>query len=155
LAIESLRKTYRGLKLEALVQLGRLALAAPVVSESRALLANENMLLAENTVPVLGALVHWGAVAVLTEPRPARRKDLIRRTRPALLRLLRMAPGFAYRQPWALRIAGLWFWAAGRRRRAVALWTQGLAVGRKLALEPEVGRLCREAAGHGCSLGGK
>jgi class 3 adenylate cyclase len=155
LAIESLRKTYRGLKLEALVQLGRLALAAPVVSEIRALLANEKMLLAENTVPVLGALVHWGAVAVLTEPRPARRKDLIRRTRPALLRLLRMAPGFAYRQPWALRIAGLWFWAAGRRRRAVALWTQGLAVGRKLALEPEVGRLCREAAGHGCSLGGK
>jgi len=108
--------------------LGRVGATAPPFHRSRFLLAELAVRLAEDETP--------GRRPV----GPGRRwRGLERAATSAASRV-------ALRKPMALRLAGRAAWLAGRRRRALRSWAEGLAVCEQLEARPERARIRAEMA---------
>ena len=55
-------------------------------------------------------------------------------------------PKYMFRYPEALRLAGAFCWLTGKQRTALKYWKEGLAIGKKLGLKPDLGRISFEVA---------
>ena len=75
---------------------------------------------------------------------PAR--AVVKRARKSADFLLKTASVLPSYRVEAYSLAGRLFWQLGRRRRALALWSRGLAEGERLGAWPEVGRAHLEIA---------
>lgn len=133
-------------KLMALVQADRLDESDLVVQEMHKLMAAEKMKLVSQIVPVLEAIVFHGCARLEAEPDSARRAVIERAGTAQAARLVRTARKYAYYKASALRIAGTWDWLTGKRKKALALWVEGLEVAERLELLPELGKIRLEAA---------
>ncbi len=143
---QTLLKLFVTYKADALMLGGKMREAAAVVGEISALITKDRIPLPLQVLPPLMSILSYHTWRYVSACTAAERAQILREARPVLRGIRRYGPKYVYRYPEALRFAGTFHWLAGKHRKAFRLWQEGLAIGIRLGLKPEVGRIDFEVA---------
>ena len=143
---QTLLKLFAAYKADALMLRGDMEAAAPVVDEIEELVAKDRIPLPLQVLPPLMSIVSYNTWRYVSANSAGERARILKETRPVLKKIRGYGPKYMFRYAEALRLSGTFQWLAGKQRAALALWKEGLTVGKRLGLKPELGRINFEVA---------